>query len=202
MKNAIALAAIAGIASAAAAQSATLNIVASDTMVDSAGGAQITLSVYGSADFGTHISGGGFALSAAGGAGVVGGMSAATPAWGATGLNDRGDAGDGNYTGLVFGQFIFLPPFPPAAESSFVGGETLVATFTVDILDGAGGIVDWSVAVDQLAPFTIEIFDEADGSLTQVSDVSFGSARVNVVPAPSAMALLGLGGIVAGRRRR
>lgn len=202
MKNAIALAAVAGIASAAAAQSVSLNIVASDTVVNSAGGAQITLSVYGSADFGTHIAGGAFSLTAAGGAGVVGAMSAEAASWGAFGQNDRGDAGDGNHTGLVFGQLIAPPFFPPSEDSNFTGGQVLLGTFTVDIIDGSGGIVDWMVSADPIGAFVMEIFDSADNSLTQVTQAAYGSARVEVVPAPSAMALLGLGGIVAGRRRR
>ncbi|MBO6513858.1 MAG: PEP-CTERM sorting domain-containing protein [Phycisphaerales bacterium] len=202
MKNAIALAAVAGIASAAAAQTATLNIVASQSVVDSTATTQITLSVYGSADFGTHIAGGAFSLSAAGGAGVVGGMAASAADWGAFGQNDRGDAGDGNHTGLVFGQLIAPPFFPPSEDSNFTGGEVLLGSFVVDIIADSAGIVDWTVGADPIGAFVLEIFDEADGSLTQVTAASYGSARVEVVPAPSAMALLGLGGIVAGRRRR
>jgi len=203
MKNAIALAAVAGIASAAAAQTATLNIVASQSVVNSQTTNMITLSVYGSADFGTHISGGGFSLSAAGGAGVVGAMAGAPEAWGAIGLNDLGDAGDGNYTGLVFGQLIFPPLFPPAPESDFSNGEVLVATFTVEILAGSSGMIDWSTAIAPAGGgVVLQIFDNGDGSLTDVTAANFGGASVEVVPAPSAMALLGLGGLVAGRRRR
>ena len=204
MKNAIALAAIAGIASAAAAQSVTLNIVASQSVIaDSNITTQITLSVFGSADFGTHIAGGAFSLSAAGGAGVVGGMSATAADWGLFGQNDRGDAGDGNYVGLVFGQLIAPPFFPPNADSSFVGGEILLGTFVVNIIAGSEGIIDWTVGADPIGAFVLEIFDEADGSLTQVTAAAYGTDRLEVnVPAPSAMALLGLGGLVAGRRRR
>ena len=204
MKNAIALAAVAGIASAAAAQTATLNIVASQTLVDSTVTNMITLSVYGSADFGTHVSGGGFSLSAAGGAGVVGAMAGAPEAWGAIGLNDLGDGGNGNYAGLVFGQLIAPPFFPPDVASDFSGGEVLLATFTVEILAGSEGVIDWSTAIAPVGGgVVLQIFDAGDDSLTDVLSGSFGSSgAVTVVPAPSAMALLGLGGLVAGRRRR
>ncbi len=204
MKNAIALAAVAGIASAAAAQTATLNIVASQSVVNSQTTSSITLSVFASADFGTHIVGGGFALDATGGAGVVGAMAATPVAWGAGAANDRGDGGDGNYIGLVFGQTVFPDfGFPPNPASDFTGGEVLVATFSVEILAGSSGVVDWSTAVDALSQFTLQIFDGGDNSSTVPASFNFGSTgAVNVVPAPSAMALLGLGGLVAGRRRR
>ena len=203
MKNAIALAAVAGIASAAAAQTATLNIVASQSVVNSQVTNMITLSVYGSADFGTHIAGGGVQLSAAGGAGVVGAMGVGVEAWGAIGFADQGDAGDGNYTGVVFGQLIFPPLFPPAPESDFSNGEVLLATFTVEILAGSAGQIDWSsAAVASAGGVVLNIFDAGDNSATDVTAANFGGASVTVVPAPSAMALLGLGGLVAGRRRR
>ncbi|MBL4809752.1 MAG: PEP-CTERM sorting domain-containing protein [Phycisphaerales bacterium] len=204
MKNTIAIAAIAGIASAAAAQNVTLNIVASQTLVNSNTTSMITLSVYGSADFGTHVAGGGFSLSAAGGAGVIGAMDGTAEAWGGIGENDIGDGGDGNYTGIVFGQLIAPPFFPPAPESDFSAGETLLVTFTVQIIAGSSGVIDWSTAIAPVGGGVIlNIFDAGDGSLTDVFSATFGSTgAVTVVPAPSAMALLGLGGLVAGRRRR
>ncbi len=205
MKNAITLAAVAGIASAAAAQTATLNIVASQSSVTPGITSAITLSVYASADFGTHIVGGGFALDAVGGAGDIGAMTATPVSWGAAASNDRGDGGDGNYIGLVFGQTVFPDfGFPPNPASDFTGGEVLVATFSVEVLAGASGVVDWTIAVDSLSQFTMQIFDSVSGDSTVASSVNFGTVRVGfpIIPAPSSMALLGLGGLVAGRRRR
>ena len=129
-------------------------------------------------------------------------MTAFVEPWGAIGLNDLGDGGDGNYTGLVFGQLIAPPFFPPAAVSDFTGGQVLLASFTVEILQGAYPFIDWSV---DLAPVgggvILQVFDAGDNSLTDVFVGNFGGGMVNIIPAPSAMALLGLGGLV-GRRRR
>ena len=203
MKSTLTLVAVAGLASAAAAQSGSLSIVASASTVFTTGAAaSVTLAVYGDADFGTAISGGGFALNAAGGAGIVSGMSATGTAWGALGHMDLGDAGDGNYNGLVFGQFIFPPALPAHADSLLGNGPVLLGTFNVSIEADSAGMIDWSTA-GGVGDFTLEVFDVQTGSFTAlIAEVSHGAASVNVVPAPSAMALLGLGGIVAGRRRR
>ncbi len=202
MKNTVTLIAFAGIASLATAQSGSFSIVPSALTVDSSGGAStITLAVYGDADFGTAISGGGVGLSAVGGTGIVSGMTAAVAPWGALGFMDNGDGGDGNYNGLIFGQLIF-PPFIPAAAESMLGqGAVLLGNFTVTIAADSAGVIDWST-VGGIGDFDMEIFDEASGLFTQLSSVTAGSASVTVVPAPSALALLGLGGIAAGRRRR
>jgi len=197
MKNAITLAAIAGIASAAAAQTGALSIVPSDLVVDSTVQTSFTLSVYGNADFGTHVAGGEFAISATGGS-MVNAMTGDTAAWGALGLNDRGHTGGGNHAGLVFGQLIFPPFIPPAAESAL--GPVLLGVMTVSIDADSAGIIDFSTTNG--LGFIMEIYNEADGSFTQLTAADFGGAQVEIVPAPSAMALLGLGGLVAGRRRR
>ena len=104
---------------------------------------------------------------------------------------------------MIFGQLIFPPFIPPAAESALGNGPVLLANFAVTIAANSDGVVDWTTA-GGLGSFVLEIFtdDGADGSFTQLTTVDFGGTSVNVVPAPSAMALLGLGGLVAGRRRR
>lgn len=202
MKNTIALIALAGIASAASAQVGSFSIVPSAATVDSTGAAvTITLAVYGDADFGTAISGGGFGLSANGGAGLVSSMSAEGTAWGALGHMDLGDGSDGNYNGLIFGQFIFPPALPAHADSLLGSGPVLIGTMTVNIAADTSGVIEWST-VDSVGDFALEIFDGADGSYTQLMTASVGTASVTVTPAPSALALLGLGGIAAGRRRR
>lgn len=46
-------------------------------------------------------------------------------------------------------------------------------------------------------------FDSASDSFGRIKGVvSVGAGQINIIPAPGALALLGLGGIVAGRRRR
>ncbi len=203
MKSTLTLVAVAGLASAATAQTGSLSITSSAMTVDSTTTTSFTLSVYADADFGTAIAGGGFSLSAVGGAGIVTDMVGSTPDWAALGFQDNGHAGDGNYNGLIFGQLIF-PPFIPAAPESMLGsGPVLVGTFAVTIAADSAGVVDWSTG-GGVGPFVLEVFTDDGGSgvMTQLTDLDFGGVSVNVVPAPSAMALLGLGGLVAGRRRR
>ncbi len=202
MKNALALIAVAGIASAATAQTGSLSITSSAATIDSTATTSFTLSVWGDADFGTAVAGGQFALSANGGAGIVTDMSGAAAAWGALGEEDQGHGGDGNYNGLIFGQLIF-PPFINPDAASMLTGSVLLGTVTVSIEANSAGVIDWSTAAGDGA-FILEVFTDngAEGEFTQLTSVDHGTARVSVVPAPSAMALLGLGGIAAGRRRR
>jgi hypothetical protein len=204
MKSTLALVAVAGLASVAAAQSGSLSITASATTVDTTvAGATVTLSVWGDADFGTAIAGGSFSLSAAGGAGVVGDMVGAAADWAALGFQDNGHGGDGNYNGLIFGQLIFPPFIPAAAESMLGASPVLLGTFVVTAVQNSVGTVDWSTGA--LGNETVmEIFtdDGGAGVFTSLTTADFGGVSVNFVPAPSAMALLGLGGLVAGRRRR
>lgn len=194
--------AFAGLASTAAAQSASLDIIATPEFVDGFI-TSFTLSVYGEADFGTHIAGGEFAVSYSGdSASSLTSMDASAADWGLFGENDRGYAGAGNHNGLVFGQLIAPPFFPPSEESRFTAGNpALLGTIVVSIDSNFGGFSRFDLVMGQ-GDFVLEIFDEADGSLTQLSsEVSFGSAVVSI-PSPASTALLGLGGLVAGRRRR
>jgi MYXO-CTERM domain-containing protein len=202
MKTTLGLIAVAGLASAAVAGGPSLSIVPSATMIDSTTTTSFTLSVFADAA-GTAVAGGEFALNASGDGAIVSDMVGAAAAWGALGEQDNGYGGNGNYNGLIFGQLIF-PPFIPAADDSLLGaGPVLLGTVTVTIDANSAGVIDWSTAAGGGA-FILEIFtdDGADGVFDQFTSVAHGSATVTVTPAPSAMALLGLGGLVAGRRRR
>ncbi|MFK7760176.1 MAG: hypothetical protein AB8C13_09530 [Phycisphaerales bacterium] len=211
MKNVVVLAALAGIASAAAAGSnATLSIVASQSVVDSSATSSITLQVFGDASIATHITGAAFTMNATGGAGVVGGIALdSVAAWGALGEDSFGDAGDGNHAGAIMGQIAFLPFIQPDAASMLGNGPVLLGTFVVDIIGGSEGDVTWTVGGIAGTDFAIELLDvnanpggNPPGETFQILDPSFGSATVSVVPAPSAMALLGLGGLLAGQHHR
>ena len=206
MKNAIALAAVAGIATAAAAQSGSLSIVASQATVDSTMTTSFTLSVYGDADFATHITGAAFNLNASGGD-MVTDMVASGAAWGGLGFEDQGHTGGGN-TGMIMGQITFLPFIAPDAASALGNGPVFLGSFAVTIAADSSGTIDWSLA-GGIGTFALEVIDvnanpggNPPGLITQLASPDFGSVSVNVVPAPSAMAVLGLGGLVAGRRRR
>lgn len=205
MKKAIGLIVLSGLASSAFAQTGSLSITSSVATLDSTTTTSFTLSVWGDADFGTHIAGGGFTLSAAGGAGIVTDMVASVPPWAALGFQDNGHSGDGNHDGVIFGQLIFPPFINPDPASSLAGGPVLLASFAVTIAANSAGTIDWSTA-GGLGDFVLEIFtdDGGDGSFTRLTgaDISFGTTSVGNTPAPSAIALLGFGGLAAGRRRR
>ncbi len=205
MKSCVLLA-VAGFASGALGQTASLSIVASQTIVDSSVSTSITLAVYGDADLGTHIASARFGLSATGGAGVVDGIAlGAVASWGVLGEEDLGDGGDGNHNGIHLGQIIFSPFIPPDPASALGSGPVLLANFTVSIAAGSFGVIDWALVGlhDGINP-TLETFaahPATEGNFYPF-EPDFGSASVQVIPAPSGMALLGLGGLVAGRRRR
>jgi hypothetical protein len=193
----IAIAAIAGFAAAASAQSSfSLSIVGAPMTVDTTmGAATFTVDVTGDSDFGTHILGGGFALSTGSSANVTA-MSWANAAWSAFNT-DGGYDGAGNYNNVIFGQLVIPGIFPPAAGSEL---GSVIGSFQITV-EGAG-VLDLSLVA--AAPFALEAVDSVSGATANSSNgsLTLGGASVNLVPAPSAMALLGLGGLAAGRRRR
>jgi len=203
MKNTLVLVAVAGLASVAAAQSGSLSMTASGVNIDVDSIASFTLSVWGEANFGTHIAGGGFGLSAVGADGFVTNMTASVPAWGVLGFQDNGHTGGGNYAGVIFGQLIFPPVIAPSAESALGNGPVQIASFSVSVFVNGPRIIDWSVT-DIGGDFILEVFDESDSSFTQLTaaDIDLGGITVIIFPAPSSVALLGFGGLFAGRRRR
>ncbi len=196
MKNAVALIAIAGIASVASAQNFELTIVPSATEV--AEGGSFTLSVFGDADVGTHLLGGAFSLTS--GSGLVDSMAWSNAAWSSFNT-DNGYAGNGNYNQVIFGQLAIPGIFPPAPNSE-VG--SLIGSFQVNLAAAGTGLIDFQLVAG--TPFSLQTIDINSGDLPKDTDpgatIELGSTRVSVVPAPSALALLGLGGIAAGRRRR
>ena len=192
----IAIAALAGLATAAAAQDFSLTLVPSVGTVDTSGGAAtFTVTAYGDSSFGTHMLGGAFGIAASSGGDTVQGMSWANAAWSLFNT-DGGYAGNGNHNTVIFGQLVIPGIFPPAAGSEL---GSAIGSFTVTV-DGAGVLV---LDMTNGTPFSLEAVNSVSGqTMNDGGTVSLGSATINVIPAPSAMALLGLGGIVAGRRRR
>lgn len=198
----IIMASVCGFASAAAAQSATLTIVAANPTFDPTVSTTITLSIFAEADFGTHIAGGEFALAGIDNASQALDMVGTAAAWGGLGEQDDGYGGNGNYNGLIFGQLIFPPFLPPAADSSFVVDPTLIGTVIVTMEASVGGTIGWDIIAGSGA-FMLEVYDETDGSFTQLggSDINLGQVIVSIPSAPSGM-VLGLAGLAAVRRRR
>jgi len=195
MKNAVALIAVAGIASVAAAQNFSLSMTPS--VSQTVEGGNFTVTVYGDADMGSHILGGAFGLSSD--SALIDSMSWSPAAWSAFNT-DGGYAGNGNYNEVIFGQLVIPGIFPPAPGSEL--GEA-IGSFQVNLAASGAGIIDFQL-VASTGDFSLQSVDSVSGALADDSQgqLSLGSARVIVTPAPSALALLGLGGLAAGRRRR
>lgn len=205
MKKVVVFASVAGLASMAAGQSASLHIVPPQSTIDWTSTSSITLSIYATADFGTHIAGGEFALDGSGCAEDAIDMQASAASWGAGFENDRGYAGNGDHSGLVFGQLIFPPVLPPHVDSYIGGGNFALLGTVVVTFDGfphdASGEFRWGTTAG-LGAFALEIYDEADGSFTQLTDVNHSYATVTCIPAPSSVGLIGISGLIGVRRRR
>lgn len=89
--------------------------------------------------------------------------------------------------------------------NSFDTAEIVVNGSAIDLRDG-GPTTDWRAVSLDLSAFDNSVFDlEFRFSTTAVVERVgwyIDDVAITGVPAPSAMALLGLGGLVAGRRRR
>ena len=200
MKSTLALVALAGFATAATAgNSFSLSIVGAPATVDtSAGAVTITVDVIGDASFGTHMLGGAFGVQSD--SALVSSMTWSNAAWSSFNT-DGGYAGNGNYNDVIFGQLVLpgVPPFDVPAMGSELGQA--IGSFQIVIAEGFGSI---ELAFTNASPFNLEVIDANSGATANSAngDLSLNGATIRVVPAPSAMALLGLGGLVAGRRRR
>ncbi len=134
------------------------------------------------------------------GSGLIDSMTWTPASWSAFN-EDAGYAGNGDYNGVVFGQLLLpIPGFDQPAAGSELGS----AIGSFEIVLGAGvGVIDFQLVA--ASPFTLEAVDVDNGLATAQDNtgaLTLGAHSVTVTPAPSAMALLGLGGLVAGRRRR
>lgn len=195
MKNAVALIAVAGIASVAAAQNFSLSMTPS--VSSTVEGGSFTVTVFGDADTGSHLLGGAFGLTTD--SALIDSMSWTNAAWSSFNT-DGGYAGNGNYNEVIFGQLVIPGIFPPAPGSEL---GSAIGSFQVNLAGSGTGIIDFQL-VASAGDFSLQSVDSVSGALADDSQgqLSLGSARVTVTPAPSALALLGLGGLAAGRRRR
>ena len=114
---------------------------------------------------------------------------------------DSGYAGNGDHAGVIFGQLLIfgIPGFDMPADGSDLGMS--IGSFQITLGAGTGDI-NFEFAAG--SPFTLQSYNEADGATASSADgsLTLNGATVTVTPAPSALALLGLGGLAAGRRRR
>tara|TARA_R110000782_G_scaffold30348_13_gene75628 strand:+ start:3347 stop:3988 length:642 start_codon:yes stop_codon:yes gene_type:complete len=97
------------------------------------------------------------------------------------------------------------PDFPsdiPLAQAGVFGdfGARFNVSYTGDTLDSLD-IADAAGTYD-FTGLTVFGMGVNDGPFEDVLGMDFSSMTITVIPAPSALAMLGLGGLVAGRRRR
>jgi len=194
MKSAIAIAAVAGIATVASAQNVgTVSLASSAGTVGFGDTFTISVSVSdnisGNSVFAFDIevsgagAGGDFSTGAPTADAGVFGFSGASTATGATGLGGSSD--------------ILGPDLDPALDG--------VTVYTFQVTAGnTEGVIDFSSA-DGGGPNAAMQWGVEGGIVILPADydsIDFGGVSVTVTPAPSGMALLGLGGLVAARRRR
>jgi MYXO-CTERM domain-containing protein len=112
----------------------------------------------------------------------------------ALGFNGQGTASGASVLGVQASQFSLIPPFTAT-------NPILVTTFTVT--GTAEGVLSYAstTVTGAPSPYSVTGPGFADPVVFFTND-AFSSGSLTVTPAPSAMALLGLGGLVAGRRRR
>ena len=211
MKRYVLLVAVAGLASNAGAGDTTetfslvLDAVSSiDTTVDTT----FVIAVYGDSSFGTHLLGGQFGLSSFGSANFVSDIRWTPAAWSTA--NDPGEYdGNGNLTGVIFGQLVVMTDlfdFLPGAGSE-LGGQ--IGSFEVDIMEGFYGALDFAITTDPNPDrFALKAVDVDEVARTTRSldssegELILGGFSLQVVPSPSGVALLGFGGLAVSRRRR
>lgn len=195
MKNAIAIAAIAGLATAAVAD-LTVNI--------DFGATSIAVGETTTATMTASFTGTGTPYMSVANFSVVGNDDNLATASGVV-LGDWNMIALGAATGSASGAGV--SDIKISQQALFGAVDTtstglLIASWTVTA--DAAGLLTYS-GVDG-APFSFGIndADNSFGTPTQYGVDVISSSRLTItdVPAPSAMALLGLGGLVAGRRRR
>jgi MYXO-CTERM domain-containing protein len=225
MKKVFALAAVAGIASVANA-AAVLDVkVSSDggatwsDSVDANTGSTVLVrfiasfdNAYGWASTVSDLTGGGLAagdsvnLGSRAGVFTGPGGAANAPALFTSGGNFRigrsGDAGNNPGDGLTHGQA--APTLNGNPNALFdASNPALLYTYSINIGAIFGRSI--SLSVEPLVRAGRSGYNVYTASGSTVSSATTGSvdgAVINVVPAPGAVALLGLAGLVAGRRRR
>jgi len=205
MKTA-ALIAVAGLASVAAAQSVTVNLTHddADSMIFVGESVTWTLSVsFSGFPAGSAASGGNMAINGNNALGASTDM-AYTPVNGGNAETTTPESGDSNGVGITFVSWtnsIFLESFgggPAIKDNPFVVG-------TFDFTAGALGTLTYSVVTGQATSSFVSVDESAFSTQNfTAGEVAFNiqSLTITDIPSPASAAMLGLGGLVATRRRR
>jgi hypothetical protein len=185
MKTA-AIFAVAGVAAAAAAQSITMDIADATLAIGESTTVTLTAS-YGGSDYaiagvGTSVVGGGDNWSDLALIAPMAGPGTSAGVTSGNGVN-----------GIIAGQL----NFPPAMI--YANPTNPIAFWSATYTASAEGVFDLSTDTSR---FDVYVRRESSLSESRLADLREGAGTITVVPAPASLALLGLGGLAAARRRR
>ena len=192
MKKAFALVAVAGVAAAASAQS--INIDVANPTLGPGESTTVTLSAgYGGSDYAIA----GVALDFISSVGSDGWSDLALIApMNGPGTSFGAPSGTG-VDGIIAGQLNFPPAMIYAVADNPIAFWSATYTAPADV--PAGFTVDLSTNTSR---FDVYVARDSSRSESRLADLAEGAGSINVVPAPASLALLGLGGLAAARRRR
>ena len=192
MKKAFALVAVAGVAAAASAQS--VDIAVSETTIGPGESTVVTLSAgYGAGDYAVA----GIETNFISSVGSDGWSDVALIApMDGPGTSAGAPSGTG-VDGILAGQLNFPPAGIYADDSNPIAFWTATYTAPADVPDAF--TVDLST---DTARFDVYVARDSSASESRLGSLAEGAGAINVIPAPASLALLGLGGLAAARRRR
>jgi len=195
MKTA-AIIAVAGLASAAAAQSATVSLTHNDGDSTINVGETVTWTLSVAFTGGEVVSGVNMAVNGNNALGTSSDMTY-------TGTNGGNNGGTSNGAGIGFVNLtnsLFIEAFQGILADR--ANPLVIGTF--DFTAGAEGVLTYSVDKGQSSSAFVSVAQSAfaETLFANPADVQISVQSLTIVPTPASAALLGLGGLVATRRRR
>lgn len=113
----------------------------------------------------------------------------------------QGDPDPVNFTAMLAANAVTLDPFSDATYGDVSGGIDDMGNLSIDLVNAAAGafalVTLRGTAIDDSIQFDYEIFTAAG-----TAPFAIGEVNLRYIPAPSALALLGLGACATTRRRR
>lgn len=213
--------ALAGLTTAAVAEDFILSIAGAPATIDATNGAVFTIDVIGDATIGTHIAAGVFGLSSGSNSMITNIQWTPDPMYAF--VTDEGYDGEGNNGLVVVGNIFNLPcilgdgdgdgdddPLMDLLLGSAIGQFQITLApgsfgeLNLDLIAGPTFSPNIAFSMQAVTPNYDDIFEIwplfDDGM--PGGNLILNGASINVVPAPSALALLGFSGFAATRRNR